>query len=91
MNLAPDPVQIFLPVCLSFNAVEAFVLQSKQPGRAGLCSRSVNLNGKLLKMMDDQTLPSLEGSSLPPADHLQLPSYSLALYVLKDAAALAYQ
>lgn len=54
---------------------------------SGPPSRSVKLNGKVLMMVDDKTLPDLEGSSLPPAEHLQLPAYSLAFFVFTDAKA----
>lgn len=49
----------------------------------------MTLNGVVLKMVDDQTLPDLTGSGLPPADHLQLPAFSLAFFVFKDAQATA--
>nr|XP_046232068.1 heparanase isoform X2 [Scatophagus argus] len=47
--------------------------------------RSVTLNGDVLKMVDDKTLPDLKGRRLPPAQCLQLPAYSLAFFVLTDA------
>ena len=50
-------------------------------------SRSVKLNGELLKMVDDETLPDLKGSRLPPGKYLHLPAYSLAFFVLTDAQA----
>ena len=49
--------------------------------------RSVRLNGVVLKMVDDKTLPDLKGLRLPPTQHLQLPAYSLAFFVLTDARA----
>lgn len=51
------------------------------------CCRSVWLNGVVLKMLDDKTLPDLNGLRLPPSEHLQLPAYSLAFFVLTDARA----
>jgi len=51
--------------------------------------RSVKLNGAVLKMVDDKTFPDLSGARLPPAEHLQLPAYSLAFFVLVDAKATA--
>ena len=51
--------------------------------------RSVRLNGELLKMIDDRTLPELKGAKLPPGEHLRLPGYSLAFYVLQEAKAPA--
>lgn len=54
---------------------------------SGPLSRSVKLNGQVLKMVDDKTFPDIEGSRLPPAEHLQLPGYSLAFFVFTDAEA----
>nr|XP_046232066.1 heparanase isoform X1 [Scatophagus argus]XP_046232067.1 heparanase isoform X1 [Scatophagus argus] len=85
MNLSEKPASISLPALLSSSTVEAFVLQSDQPGEEGLYSRSVTLNGDVLKMVDDKTLPDLKGRRLPPAQCLQLPAYSLAFFVLTDA------
>ncbi|XP_044029524.1 heparanase isoform X2 [Siniperca chuatsi] len=86
MNLSKKPARISVPALVSSSTVEAFVLQS---GEEGLYSRSVKLNGEVLKMVDDKTLPALKGSRLPPAERLQLPAYSLAFFVLADARAAA--
>ncbi|XP_072227808.1 heparanase [Leuresthes tenuis] len=87
MNLSKKPARISLPALASSSTVDAFVLQSDQPGEEGLYSRSVKLNGAVLKMVDDKTFPDLSGVRLPPAEHLQLPAYSLAFFVLVDAKA----
>ncbi|TWW66152.1 heparanase [Takifugu flavidus] len=87
MNLSYKTARISLPKCLSSSTVEAFVLEPEQPGEEGLNSRSVKLNGKVLEMVDDKTFPDLDGSRLPPAEHLQLPAYSLAFFVFTDAEA----
>lgn len=89
MNLSKKPARISVPAPVSSSTVEAFVLQSDQPGKEGLYSRSVKLNGEVLKMVDDKTLPDFKGSRLPPAERLQLPAYSLAFFVLTDARAAA--
>ncbi|XP_062414966.1 heparanase isoform X1 [Pungitius pungitius] len=90
MNLGQEPACISLPTLLSSSStVEAFVLQSDRPGGEGLYSRCVKLNGGVLKMVDDRTLPHLKGARLPPAEHLQLPAFSLAFFVLIDAGAVA--
>uniref|UniRef100_A0A7N6A7F4 Heparanase n=1 Tax=Anabas testudineus TaxID=64144 RepID=A0A7N6A7F4_ANATE len=91
MNLSKKPARISVPALVSSSTVEAFVLQSDQPGERGLYSRSVKLNGEVLKMVDDKTLPDLKGSRLPPAKHLQLPAYSLAFFVFIEAQAAACQ
>ncbi|XP_071328203.1 heparanase isoform X2 [Trachinotus anak] len=89
MNLSEKPARISAPPLVSSSTVEAFVLQSEQPGQEGLYSRSVKLNGEVLKMLDDKTLPDLKGARLPPAKRLQLPAYSLAFFVFTDTRAAA--
>ncbi|XP_062339919.1 heparanase [Osmerus eperlanus] len=87
MNLSKSPSRIAVPAQASNSTAEAFILQSDQPGEEGLYSRSVRLNGELLKMIDDRTLPELKGTKLPPAEHLHLPGFSLAFYILQEAKA----
>ncbi|XP_041825224.1 heparanase [Melanotaenia boesemani] len=89
MNLSKKPARISVPALISNSTVDAFVLQSDRQGEEGLYSRSVKLNGEVLKMVDDKTLPSLSGVHQPPAEHLQLPGYSLAFFVFADAKAPA--
>ncbi|XP_070781159.1 heparanase [Enoplosus armatus] len=89
MNLSKKPARISVPAAVSSGTVEAFVLQSDRPGEEGLYSRAVTLNGDVLKMLDDETLPDFKGARLPPAERLQLPAYSLAFFVLTDARAAA--
>uniref|UniRef100_A0A3P9DA21 Heparanase n=1 Tax=Maylandia zebra TaxID=106582 RepID=A0A3P9DA21_9CICH len=79
MNLGKTPARISVPAVFSNSTVEAFVLESE----------SVKLNGEVLMMVDDKTLPELKGKLLLPARHLQLPAYSLAFFVLPDAQAPA--
>ncbi|MCI4386677.1 hypothetical protein PGIGA_G00065240 [Pangasianodon gigas] len=87
LNLSKEQVVIKLPALVSSSTVEVFVLQSAEAGEDGLHSRSVRLNGDVLKMVDDRTLPPLRGAELPPGEHLKLPALSFAFYVLKQAAA----
>uniref|UniRef100_A0A3Q2T0U0 Heparanase n=1 Tax=Fundulus heteroclitus TaxID=8078 RepID=A0A3Q2T0U0_FUNHE len=89
MNLSRKPARISLPVLLSGSTVDAFVLQSSLPGKEGLQSRSVQLNGVLLKMVDDKTLPELSGARSPPAERVQLPAFSLGFFVFSEARAPA--
>ncbi|XP_031658932.1 heparanase isoform X1 [Oncorhynchus kisutch] len=89
LNLSKGPARISVPVTISNSTGEAFVLQSEQPGEEGLYSKSVKLNGEVLKMVDERTLPSLQGTLLPAGEHLRLPGYSFAFYVLSEAQALA--
>ncbi|KAK2827373.1 hypothetical protein Q7C36_018299 [Tachysurus vachellii] len=87
LNLSKKQMVIKLPKIVCNSTVEVFVLQSAEPGEDGLRSRSVRLNGDVLKMVDERTLPSLHGVELPPGEHLKLPALSFAFYVLKQAAA----
>ncbi|XP_022623121.1 heparanase isoform X2 [Seriola dumerili] len=89
MNLSKKPVSVSAPALASSGTVEAFVLQAERPGEEGLYSRSVKLNGDVLKMVDDETLPDLTGARLPPAKRLRLPAFSLAFFVFPDARAAA--
>lgn len=89
LNLSRKPMRMSLPAPVSNSTVDAFVLQSNQPGEEGLESRSVQLNGVLLKMVDDKTLPELSGARFPPAERLKLPAYSLGLFVFTEARAPA--
>ncbi|XP_064164897.1 heparanase [Anguilla rostrata] len=87
LNLSHGPARISLPSQFSNSTVEAFVLEAGETGEHGLYSRSVRLNGEVLKLVDDRTLPPLQGALLPPGDHLKLPAFSFAFYVLRDAHA----
>ncbi|XP_072518930.1 heparanase [Salminus brasiliensis] len=87
LNLGKNPATISLPARFSNSTIEAYVLQAPEPGEEGLKSRAVTLNGVLLKMVDEQTLPPLQGTDLPPGKHLKLPGFSFAFYVLKHAHA----
>uniref|UniRef100_A0A8C7S6C7 Heparanase n=1 Tax=Oncorhynchus mykiss TaxID=8022 RepID=A0A8C7S6C7_ONCMY len=77
LNLSKSPARIAVPAMVSNSTVEAFVLQSEQPGEEGLYSNSVKLNGEVLKMVDDRTLPSLQGTPLAAGEHLRLPEKSI--------------
>ncbi|KAK5900260.1 hypothetical protein CgunFtcFv8_025231 [Champsocephalus gunnari] len=88
LNLGPRTLSISSPL-FSSGSVEAFVLESGQPGEEGLISRSVKLNGETLLMPDEETLPDLTGARLPPAERLQIPAFSLGFFVLREARAAA--
>ncbi|XP_073680884.1 heparanase [Garra rufa] len=87
LNLNKSEVTISLPAHIANSTVEAFVLQSAEDGEQSLYSRSVKLNGQVLKMVDDRTLPPLKGRELPPGEHIKLPGFSFAFYVLIEAQA----
>uniref|UniRef100_A0A1A8FBB9 Heparanase n=2 Tax=Nothobranchius korthausae TaxID=1143690 RepID=A0A1A8FBB9_9TELE len=89
MNLSKKAARISVPALVSGSTVDAFVLQSDTVGEEGLHSRFVKLNGVVLKMVDEETLPDLKGVCLPPSKHLLLPAYSLAFFVFLDTQATA--
>lgn len=87
LNLNKGQVAITLPAHIANSTIEAFVLQAPEPGEQSLYSRSVKLNGDVLKMVDDRTVPALQGSELPPGEPIKLPGFSFAFYVITDARA----
>ncbi|KAK7895321.1 hypothetical protein WMY93_020646 [Mugilogobius chulae] len=89
MNLNHKAVRVSLPAHMASSTVVAFVLQSDQSGEEGLYSRSVMLNGEVLKMVDDTTLPELKGLVLPSSEHVHLPAYALSFFVFSDVRAPA--
>uniref|UniRef100_A0A8C2XTG6 Heparanase n=1 Tax=Cyclopterus lumpus TaxID=8103 RepID=A0A8C2XTG6_CYCLU len=89
MNLSHRPVRVSLPARLSSGSVEAFVLQADRPGEEGLYSRCVRMNGDVMKMKDDETLPDMKGARLPPSEQLQLPAFSLNFFIFTGAGAPA--
>lgn len=54
-----------------------------------LFSRSVQLNGQTLKMVDDQTLPALTEKPLRPGSSLGLPAFSYGFFVIRNAKVAA--
>lgn len=64
-------------------------------GRAMACiipsclDREVQLNGRLLQMVDDETLPALHEMALAPGSTLGLPAFSYGFYVIRNAKAIA--
>lgn len=87
LNLNKNEVTISLPAHTANSTIEAFVLQSAETGQQNLYSRSVKLNGQVLRMVDDRTLPPLKGHELSPGERIKLPGFSFAFYVLIEAQA----
>ena len=52
-------------------------------------NRTVRLNGKVLKLVDDRTLPDLMPKSVPGYDPLILPPLTFGFYVIPEASASA--
>uniref|UniRef100_UPI00398F4D0F heparanase n=1 Tax=Pristiophorus japonicus TaxID=55135 RepID=UPI00398F4D0F len=89
LNLGNQDKRILL-CCRLFNQTVQYLLQ---PGNSekGLHSQSVQLNGELLKMVDNKTLPVTMGKALPAGSPIILPAQSYAFYVIQDARAPACQ
>ncbi|XP_072261577.1 heparanase [Pyxicephalus adspersus] len=86
LNLNNNSQQIQLPSSLSGKLIDEYLLL---PGDGGLFSKTVLLNGEVLKMVDNETLPTLHGKEKAPGSALVLPSLSFVFYVVKDAEASA--
>ncbi|KAL4617270.1 heparanase [Arapaima gigas] len=86
LNLSKKVMEIILPLRVNRSSIDAYVLEAGRTGTRALKSRLIRLNGVVLKMPDDNTLPSLHGVSLNPGHPVRLPGHSFAFYVLKDAS-----
>ncbi|XP_071489242.1 heparanase-like [Diadema antillarum] len=58
------------------------------PFGGSLDSDSIELNGKVLSMIDDSILPDTPPRPLPPGSPISLPSRTYGFYVIKDARAV---
>ena len=67
------------------------ILSSKQNQdlNSSFYDRTVRLNGKVLKLVDDRTLPDLVPKSVPGYDPLILPPLTFGFYVIPEASASA--
>ncbi|XP_063281413.1 heparanase [Pelobates fuscus] len=86
INLHNGAQHMILPSILSGKGVDEYMLL---PGEEGLLSTSVLLNGEVLQMVDDRTLPALNGKPLKPGSQLVLPPLSFGFFVVKNAKASA--
>ncbi|KAL7990703.1 hypothetical protein Chor_014133 [Crotalus horridus] len=87
INLHRSRKKIKLVGTLRDKLVHQYVLQPD--GQEGLQSRSVQLNGQLLTMLDDGTLPNLKPRPLRPGRTLVIPPLTMSFYVVKNVNALA--
>ncbi|XP_069482217.1 heparanase [Ambystoma mexicanum] len=87
LNLHNGTRRVQLPDFLAKRQIDEYLIQPV--GGASLLSRTVQLNGKVLKMVDDRTLPPLAEKSLAPGSLLELPAFTYGFYVLKNAKAPA--
>ncbi|XP_054447537.1 heparanase [Pteronotus mesoamericanus] len=87
LNLHNVTKHFQLPHYLFDKEVDRYVV--KPAGPDGLFSKSVQLNGKTLKMVDDQTLPALTEKPLSPGSPLSLPAFSYGFFVIRNARVAA--
>ncbi|XP_074084601.1 heparanase isoform X2 [Macrotis lagotis] len=83
LNLNNDTKYLQLPPHLSDKRVEKYIFQPS--GYKNLLSQSVQLNGHILKMVDDKTLPELIGKPLCRGCPLILPPFSYGFFVIMNA------
>ncbi|NXC83329.1 HPSE Heparanase, partial [Cercotrichas coryphoeus] len=87
LNLYNVTQHLQLPEHLSSKHVDQYLLLPH--GKENILSRSIELNGSVLRMLDDETLPELMEKPLGPGSLLGLPAFSYGFYVIKNAKALA--
>uniref|UniRef100_A0A8C0JF86 Heparanase 2 (inactive) n=1 Tax=Chelonoidis abingdonii TaxID=106734 RepID=A0A8C0JF86_CHEAB len=87
INLHRSRKKIKLVGALRDKLVHQYLLQPH--GTDGLHARSVQLNGQLLAMADDGTLPELKPRPLRAGRTLVIPPLTMSFYVVKNVNALA--
>ncbi|NWU68639.1 HPSE Heparanase, partial [Pterocles burchelli] len=87
LNLYNITQHLQLPSYLSSKHVDQYLLLPH--GKENILSRSIELNGRVLRMVDDETLPELTEKPLGPGSVLSLPAFSYGFYVIKNAKAIA--
>nr|CAW32391.1 heparanase [Nannospalax judaei] len=87
LNLYNVTKHLKLPYQLFNKPVDKYLVKPLGPG--GLLSKSVQLNGQALKMVDDQTLPALTEKPLGPGSSLGLPAFSYGFFVIRNAKVAA--
>nr|KAF6431360.1 heparanase [Rousettus aegyptiacus] len=83
LNLHNVTKRLQLPYYLFDKQVDKYLV--KPSGPDGLFSKSVQLNGQTLKMVDDQTLPAMTEKPLRPGSSLGLPAFSYGFFVIRNA------
>ncbi|XP_019381427.1 PREDICTED: heparanase [Gavialis gangeticus] len=87
LNLYNVTKRLQLPYYLSNKHIDEYLLLPH--GKDNIFSRSIQLNGHVLRMVDDKTLPTLNEKPLSPGSMLSLPAFSYGFYVIKNAKATA--
>ncbi|NP_072127.1 heparanase precursor [Rattus norvegicus] len=83
LNLHNVTKHLKLPPPMFSRPVDKYLL--KPFGSDGLLSKSVQLNGQTLKMVDEQTLPALTEKPLPAGSSLSVPAFSYGFFVIRNA------
>ncbi|XP_050566541.1 heparanase isoform X4 [Cygnus atratus] len=87
LNLYNVSQNLQLPKQLWSKRVDQYLLLPH--GKESILSRRVQLNGRLLQMVDKETLPTLHEAALAPGSALGLPAFSYGFYVIRNAKAIA--
>ncbi|XP_066488393.1 heparanase-like [Tiliqua scincoides] len=87
LNLYNSTKHLQLPSSFSNKQVDEYLLLPY--GKENILSKSIQLNGHVLKMLDDETLPNLTEKPLSPGSSLGLPAFSYGFYVIKNAKMMA--
>lgn len=87
LNLYNVSQNLQLPKQLWSKQVDQYLLLPH--GKESILSRRVQLNGRLLQMVDKETLPTLHEAALAPGSALGLPAFSYGFYVIRNAKAIA--
>lgn len=87
LNLHNVTKRLQLPHPLFNKQVDKYLI--KPSGPDGLLSKSVQLNGQILKMVDEQTLPALTEKPLRPGSSLGMPPFSYGFFVIRNAKVAA--
>uniref|UniRef100_A0A8B9EEH7 Heparanase n=1 Tax=Anser cygnoides TaxID=8845 RepID=A0A8B9EEH7_ANSCY len=87
LNLYNVSQSLQLPKQLWSKQVDQYLLLPH--GKESILSRRVQLNGRLLQMVDKETLPTLHEAALAPGSALGLPAFSYGFYVIRNAKAIA--
>uniref|UniRef100_G1KKK3 Heparanase n=1 Tax=Anolis carolinensis TaxID=28377 RepID=G1KKK3_ANOCA len=82
LNLNNRTKRLLLPTYFANKQIDEYLLL---PHGNSLLSTSIRLNGRLLKLVGDETLPSLIEKPLSPGSRLGLPAFSYGFYVIRNA------
>ncbi|XP_022361610.1 heparanase isoform X2 [Enhydra lutris kenyoni] len=87
LNLHNVTKRLQLPRHLFDKPVDKYLMRPLGPD--GLLSKSAQLNGRTLRMVDGHTLPALTEKALRPGSSLGLPAFSYGFFVIRNAKVTA--